>query len=262
MMRVEIYHRICEKIESFDRICYSLFPTRRNFIYFESTMTSLNDSPSSLPYSLGMSFVSQVMLFFGLAILSSAFGAYSALHFFASVFLANPELIWFVYLLELVLVFTSRLWSTRMPLNYVLFFLFTFSTGVTLVPLLASVIYEFGSLDIIYKALLATTLMFGATALFGWVTRINLQGMSGFLWMSLLGMIVVSIIHIFMPWGSFFELLFAGFGVIVFSGFTMYDIQNLKVYPHDRAIDAALNLYLDIFNLFIFIVRLLTGSRR
>jgi modulator of FtsH protease len=207
-------------------------------------------------------FLARVMFYFGLAILTSAAGTYVGFRYFAPIFIATPFLIWVLFAAELILVFTARIWSTKRPLNYMLFTAFAFITGITLVPLLASVIVEFGGIDIILKALLATTLMFTGTAVFGWVTHKDLSGMRGFLWVSLIGMIIVSLIGIFIPWNNTFELVFSGFGVIVFSAYTMYDIQNLKIYPSDRAMDAALKLYLDIFNLFIYILRLISGMNR
>ena len=211
---------------------------------------------------LQASFMSQVMMYFGLAILSSAFGTYMGFQYIAPLIFATPAIMWLIIAVELILVLTSRWWSTKRPINYFLFALFTFITGVTIVPLLANVIYEFGGPEIIIKALVATTLMFSGTAIFGWVTKFDLSGLKGFLWISLIGMIIVAIIGVFIPWSSTIEMVISGFGVVLFSGFTMYDMQKLKTYPQDRAIDAALNLYLDIFNLFIYILRLLSASRK
>jgi FtsH-binding integral membrane protein len=69
-------------------------------------------------------------------------------------------------------------------------------------------------------------------------------------------------VGIFIPWSNTFEMVFSGVGVVIFGAFTMYDFQKLKVMPHDRPLDAAMNLYLDIFNMFIYILRLMSGSRR
>jgi FtsH-binding integral membrane protein len=208
------------------------------------------------------SFYSQVMLYFGLAILTSAAGTYVGFNYFAQIFLSNPMLIWVLFALELILVFTARIWSTKKPINYLLFAAFAFITGVTLVPLLTGIILEFGGPAVIIKAFIITTLMFTGTALFGWVTNRNLSGLGGFLWIALIGMIIVSLVGVFIPWSNTFEIVFSGIGVIVFSAYTMYDIQKMKMFPSDRAIDAALMLYLDIFNLFIFILRLISGTSR
>ena len=207
-------------------------------------------------------FYSKVFFFFGLAVLSSAAGCYIGLNYLAEFFLANPATMYIMFALELVLVFTARMWSTKAPLSYLLFFAFAAITGVTLVPLIASILASTGSLNLVIKAFLATSLMFAGAAVFGATTKINLQGLSGFLITALIGMIVISVIGIFIPWGSTFEMIFSGFGVLLFSGYTMYDIQKLKYYHPGQYIDAALQLYLDIFNLFLFVLRLMLSISR
>lgn len=212
-------------------------------------------------YAGDYSYTARVFFYFGLAILASAAGTFTGFTYFAEFFLANPALMWVLFALELGLVFTSRWWSERRPINYVLFMAFAFITGVTIVPLLALFLVEFGA-EIIVKALLATTFMFAGTAIFGWVTKKNLSGLGGFLWIALIGMIVISVIGIFVPWSNTFEMIFAGFGVVVFSAYTMYDIQRIKTFPGMSPMEAALGLYLDIFNLFIFILRLMGAASR
>jgi FtsH-binding integral membrane protein len=216
----------------------------------------------TLRYTASPSYLSQVFFYFGLAILMSAAGTFIGLNYFAAFFLANPILMYVLFAAELILIFTSRMWSETRPLNYVLFSTFAFITGITIVPLIALFMMEFQGVTLIIKALVATTAMFSATALFGWVTQKDLSGLRGFLMISLIGIIVVSIIGIFIPWGNNFEMIFAGFGVILFSGYTMYDIQQIKSSPGLSPIDAALRLYLDIFNLFIFILRLMGAFAR
>ena len=203
-------------------------------------------------------FLSKVFFFFGLAILSSALGTFFGLNFLAKYFIAHPALIYIAFAAELILVFTSRMWSERRPMNYLFFILFSFITGITLVPIVGYLAFS-GGIDLVVKALAATACVFTASAIFGYTTSFNLTGLRGFLSISLIGMIVISLIGIFFPWGSTFEMIFSGFGVILFAGYTMYDLQNLKNYPETMYIDAALKLYLDIFNLFLYILRLLTS---
>ncbi|GEM_PF-316164 len=231
---------------------------------FEQQQFNLRNARGEPPVSVldSASFFGKVMTAFGFAMLLSAAGAYSGFQYFGPIFLAHPGYIWVAYALELLLVFTSRIWSTRYPLNYLLFGLFAFSSGLTVVPLLASVIVQFGGPQILMKALMATAFAFTAAAIFGWTTNRSLSGFRGFLLLSLIGMIITSIIGIFLPWSNSFEMIFSGFGVIVFSGYTMYDFQRLKTYPSDRFIDAALALYLDMFNLFLYILRLISSNQR
>jgi uncharacterized protein len=208
-------------------------------------------------------FFGKVMFFFALAILISAVGTFVGFAYALPILAQSPGSIWIIFIAELVLIFTSRSWSTKRPLGYYLFALFAFLTGITLAPLLATVIVAYGGPGLVIKALLATGFMFTATAIAGFTTKRELSGLSGFLFMGLIGMIITSVIGIFVPWSNNFEMIFSGIGVIIFSIYTMYDFQRLKHYPEDRYIDAAIHLYLDIFNLFIFILRLvLSLSRR
>ncbi len=208
------------------------------------------------------SFLSKVLFFFGLAVAISAAGTFTGFQFLGPLFLDNPALMWVFFAVELILVITARWWSIKHPLNYLLFAAFTFITGITIVPLLASVILEFGGPDLIIKALLATTFTFTAAAIIGATSYRSFQGLGGFLMIALIGMIIVSLIGIFVPWSNTFEMIFSGIGVLLFTGYTLYDIQRLKHYPQDRYIDAALQLYLDIFNLFLYILRLIAGVSR
>jgi FtsH-binding integral membrane protein len=207
-------------------------------------------------------FMSKVFFFFGLAIAVSALGAYVGLNYFASYFVATPALTYGLIIVELILIFTSGFWSKKAPLSYILFSAFALCTGLTLVPILAYLTLTAGGVAILIKAFTATALMFGACAIFGHTTHYNLQGMRGFLIMGLFGMIIVSVIGIFVPWSNTFEMVFSGIGVILFSAYTMYDIQKLKHYPENAYIDAAIRLYLDIFNLFLFILRLIMSFDR
>lgn len=218
-------------------------------------------SQAAIRTGIEPTFLGRVMGFFALAILVSAAGAYITMTYYIDYFIQTPALMWVFFVAELALIFTSRMWSHKIPLNRILFAAFAFITGITIAPLLFIVAATPGGAMLITKALLATGLMFGATAVFGWTTRINLTAMRGFLLMALIGMIVVGVIGIFIPWSNTTEMIYAGIGVLLFSAYTAHDFQMLKQFPQDRYIDAALALYLDIFNLFMFILRLLMARR-
>jgi len=206
-------------------------------------------------------FYGKVMTFFALAIFMSAAGTYVTATYFMQYFVNSPGLMYLLFAVELGIVFTSRTWSTKIPLNRFLFALFAFITGVTVAPLIAVLLTSPGGTAVLVKALVATGFMFSASALFGSTTHMDLSGMRGFLLTTLIGMIVVAVLGIFFPWGNTMELVYSGIGILLFSAFTAYNMQNLKRYPEDRYIDAALSLYLDIFNMFIFILRFMMASR-
>ncbi|MBP9770985.1 Bax inhibitor-1/YccA family protein [Candidatus Gracilibacteria bacterium] len=221
-----------------------------------------NNHISSVKTGIEPTFFGKVMTFFALAILSSAAGMYITTTYWMDYFYQQPALIYVVMIVELAIVLTARMWSTKIPLNRFLFVFFTFITGVTAAPLIGVLANTPEGVGILTKALLATGIMFTATAAFGWTTKIDLSGMRGFLMIGLIGMIVVGLVGIFIPWSNTTEMIYSGIGVLLFTGFISYDFQKIKQYPEDRYIDAALVLYLDIFNLFMYILRLILSMNR
>lgn len=214
---------------------------------------------SRIKVGIEPTFFGKVMSFFALAVLASAAGAFLTMKYFMGYFIAQPALMWVFFIVELALIFTSRMWSQRVPLNRFLFAFFAMLTGVTIAPLLGVMAASPGGVEVIIKALLVTGLMFTATGIFGWTTKMDLSGLRGFLITGLIGLIIVGIISFFIPWSSQTEMIYSGFGVLLFAGFAVYDFQKIKHYPEDRYIDAALNLYLDIFNLFLFVLRFMNS---
>ncbi|MBT3865063.1 Bax inhibitor-1/YccA family protein [Candidatus Peregrinibacteria bacterium] len=222
-------------------------------------------SPQSPEQTMGknysMTFFGKVMAFFTLAIAASLVGTFVAYNYLLMYFVTMPWLMWALFAVEIAIIFTSKKWREHSPLNKIIFASFAFLTGLTIAPLIAVVAASYGGVMIIIKALSATVLTFAAAALFGWRTEINLSGMRGFLMIGIVGLIITGVLGIFFPWGNTMELVYSGFGVLLFTGFTMYDFQRIKRYPENMYIEAALALYLDIFNLFLFILRLMMANR-
>lgn len=223
------------------------------------TMSTYKITGLELDGTAKSAFLNKVFSLFGLSIFATGFGVYLGFNYFLLSFIHNPLYMFGVFAAELILIFTSRAWSKREPLNYFLFSLFTVLSGITLVPLLATFAIEFKGYDIIYRALFATTATFLAMAMIGFTSKRSFAGLGGFLMMGLIGMIIVGVLGIFIPWSNTSEMFYSGFGVIVFSGYALFDFNRLKHYPEDAYISAAIQLYLDIFNLFISILRL-TGA--
>lgn len=119
---------------------------------------------------------------------------------------------------------------------------------------------------IIFKAFITTAGVYGAMAVYGLVTKRSLQGLGSFLFMGLWGIIIASVVNIFMR-SNMMDLMICVIGVFIFAGLTAYDHQKLRVI-HATGLDGtavqesrmviigALNLYLDFINLFLFLLRL------
>ncbi len=144
-----------------------------------------------------------------------------------------------------------------------LFILYSALTGITSSVIL--LIYTGASIT---STFIITAGMFGATAVFGTVTKKSLAGVGQFMFMGLIGLILASIVGIFWQ-NSALQFVISVVGVLVFTGLTAWDAQRLKqmavALPDGRvgayAVVGALSLYLDFINLFFFLLRL-TGSRR
>ncbi|WP_426751268.1 Bax inhibitor-1/YccA family protein [Myxococcus sp. Y35] len=149
------------------------------------------------------------------------------------------------------------------PAAAVLFLGYSALTGMTLSVLL--LIFTAGSLA---QAFFLTAAVYGAMAIYGTVTKKNLGAWGTFLFMGLVGVVLASVVNLFMR-SDAMSFVISCASVVVFAGLTAYDTQKLRE-MHTGAgynsiaalsIVGALTLYLDFINLFIALLRL-TGSRR
>ncbi len=146
-----------------------------------------------------------------------------------------------------------------------LFIFYSALTGVTLSTLL--LIYTAES---VASTFVITAGVFGVMAAYGYTTKKDLTAWGSFLFMGLIGIILASVVNIFMR-SSAMGLVISYVGVLVFTGLTAYDVQRLKAMnvlgnagteeDTKEAVIGALHLYLDFINLFIMLLRI-TGSRR
>ncbi|RDW12970.1 Bax inhibitor-1/YccA family protein [Paracoccus thiocyanatus] len=122
----------------------------------------------------------------------------------------------------------------------------------------------------IIQTFLITAVAFAGLSLYGYTTKRDLSGMGTFLMMGLIGLIVASIVNIFLKSGAM-QFAISVIGVLIFAGLTAFDTQNIKntylqLANSDRdflgkaAIMGALQLYLDFLNLFMFLLQFL-GNR-
>ena len=125
--------------------------------------------------------------------------------------------------------------------------------------------YEIGT---IYAAFAASAPTFAGMSFVGFVTKRDLTGMGGLLFMGLIGLIIASVVNMFWA-NSTMDAIITYIGVFIFVGLTAYDTQRIKqmVAYSDASmvgkvsILGALSLYLDFINLFLYILRLFGRSR-
>ena len=137
--------------------------------------------------------------------------------------------------------------------------------GVSLAPIF--LVYTGAS---IARVFLITAATFGSLSLYGYTTKKDVSGWRGFLFIGLFGVIIASIVNIFMA-SSAMGYAISYITIFIFAGLTIYDTNTLKsIYystptngdTHDKiAISGALSLYLDFINMFMAVLRLF-GDRR
>ena len=168
---------------------------------------------------------------------------------------------------EFALVFAISGAINRLSLSTatMLFILYSVINGATL----SSIFFAF-SVATIGKVFFITAGTFGAMALVGYTTKTDLTSMGKLLFMALLGIIIASVVNIFVA-SSGLDLILSYVGVLVFVGLTAYDTQKIKQMcqaapdasesSQKLALIGALSLYLDFINLFLYLLRIFGNNR-
>ncbi len=174
--------------------------------------------------------------------------------------------IWVLFLLELGLVFYTTARIDRLSLSTAtsLFVLYSALNGVTLSSIF--IVYSMAS---IAKVFFITAGTFAAMAAYGYFTKTDLSRFGSILFMALIGLIIASVVNVFMR-SAMFDFILSYVGVAIFVGLTAWDSQKIKEMlarqadlsegAQKLALMGALSLYLDFINLFLYLLRIF-GNR-
>ena len=201
---------------------------------------------SSIP-SVTPSFLSAVWAYFALAIGICALGVFAG-PFIFNLIGASMGVMWLIFIATIVLIVTVPKWSASPAWKIPMFTLFAFLMGVSTFPIVAYAA-AIGHTDYVFKALISAGCLFAAAAIWGFTTKRDLSGWGGFLTMTLIGLIIVGILQIFW-FSNTVAMITSGIGVVLFSAFAAYDIQNIKKGLYPNPISAAISLFLDMILLF------------
>jgi len=139
---------------------------------------------------------------------------------------------------------------------YALFTGFAISSLILVAMLMAQMMGQH-SLTYIYQAFGITAGIFGGLTLYVMTTKRDFSWLRSFLFAGLIGLLLAIILNIFIG-GTVFGLIISAFGVLLFSGYVIYDTQRiLKSYPSKEYIAASLELFLDFVMLFVYVLRLI-----
>jgi len=176
----------------------------------------------------------------------------------------NPAALIVAIIAELGLVLALSFGLRRMSpgVAIAMFFVYAALNGFTLS--LIFWVYDLGSIS---AAFFTTAGLFGAMTVVGYTTQIDLSKYSSYFIMALIGLIIASIVNVFLR-SSGFDFIISIVGVLIFTALTAYDTQWIKNMAADPTIEAdgslsmklsimgALKLYLDFINLFLYLLRL------
>ncbi len=174
---------------------------------------------------------------------------------------------WLVMFLPLGLVMWMSFGLNRISASFAqgLFWAFSVAMGLSL-----SSIFLMYTGESIARTFFVTAGTFGAMSLYGYTTKKDLSSWGSFLMMGLIGLILASLVNIFLQ-SSGLAFALSVIGVLVFVGLTAYDTQKIKAMYYQlgstgemaakMAIMGALNLYMDFINIFLHLLRFM-GERR
>ena len=177
---------------------------------------------------------------------------------------SHSWMMWVFLLAELGIVFaiSGALNRLSSPVATMLFYVFAALNGATL----CTIFYDY-SAAAITKTFFITAGTFGAMSVFGYTTRQDLSKFGAFLFMALIGLIIASVVNLFLH-SDGLSWIVSIIGVLIFVGLTAWDTQQIKnmaamgaIEPSRLATIGALNLYLDFINLFLYLLRIFGNSR-
>ena len=177
----------------------------------------------------------------------------------------GTPLMWVVMLapLAFVMILSFGLHRLSTPMTQLLFWAFAGAMGLSL----SSIFIAYTGASIT-RVFFITASAFAALSIYGYTTKKDLSGWGTFLFMGLIGIIIASIVNIFLASSMMHFIITVG-GVLVFAGLTAYDTQKIKSeylvsdsgeVAEKKAVSGALRLYLDFINLFIMLLHLF-GNR-
>lgn len=174
---------------------------------------------------------------------------------------AVAPLYWVFALVELGLVIylSARIFKMSETKARTTFFIYAAINGLTL-----GVIFSMYTMESVARVFFITAALFGAMSLYGYTTKRSLEGFGTFLMMGLIGIIIASLVNLFLQ-SSALHYAVSFIGVFIFIGLTAYDTQKIKSYYYQfgsnsemlgkTAIMGALALYLDFINLMIMLLQ-------
>ncbi len=233
---------------------------------YQQTPPPFNDIKVASPTYVS-SVMKRVYLKMFFAMIVTALTSYICLNIPAVFYtlVSNSGLYFGLLIAEIALVFilAGALHKLSSPVATLIFYVYSILNGIVLSVILVA--YTSAS---VFSTFVITSAVFGTMTVYGYVTKSDLTRVGTFLFMALIGLIICSIVNIFMG-SSTMEWIISFAGVVIFIGLTAWDTQKIKKMAavadpsqtSKLATIGALSLYLDFVNLFLYLLRFFGSSR-
>lgn len=202
-------------------------------------------------------FVKRVYVLFALSLLSATIGAWAGIVVLGPQIIGNMFVFIVLSIIELGLVFAISRAKAQEGLNTILLFIFTFISGLTLTPLLDSVLNLPSGAVIVAQAFTLTTIAFAGLSVFAFITKKDFSIYGKALFVTLLIVLAASILGMFIQ-STLFNLVLSSVCAILFSFYIIYDTQKIVRGEVVSPVVGAIMLYLDFINLFVSLLRILS----
>lgn len=159
-------------------------------------------------------------------------------------------------ILEIILLIAMIFARSKKTVGYPLMYSFMLVSGATLYPLIGHYVAVIGA-EAVLKAFALAVISFSGVAIYAAKTKEDFSFLGGFLTLGAFALLGLLIIQWFIPFSSVGQLGISALGILLFLGFTIYDINRLARYGFTEADIPMIvvNIYLDFINLFIYILR-------
>lgn len=163
-------------------------------------------------------------------------------------------------IVEFGLIFAIQALREREGVNFVLLYAFAFVSGATIGPIVASYA-EAGAGTAILQAAATTGVMTAGLSAYALTTKRDLRAIRPLLMIALAGLLVAMLVSLFTG-GAYFRGAISWGGALIFSGLLLIDVNRARSMPDTmgNAVVLTLGIYLDIVNLFLFLLRIFGGS--
>lgn len=161
-----------------------------------------------------------------------------------------------LFVVELALIIGIMFLRKSKVVGYSLMYAFMVVSGATLQFAIGYYIATIGT-AVVFQTVAVAVLVYAGLAIYATYSKEDFRFLGGFLFASLIGLIVLGLIQFFVPFVGVMETVYAGFGLLIFIGYTLYDFSRMSKEGFDESEIPLMvvNIYLDLVNIILYALR-------